>query len=994
MNRLTVLPLLVFLATPARATICTANIGSPAMGCKITPPKKLHVQIVRDGYGVPHIKAKTLYDVGYGMGQAQAEDRLFQMDFVRKSATGNLAEVAGPGTLGDDEDTRRQFYSEEERQYLFTTLSCDVQAQVQGFVDGINAHVDAIFSDPTHAGIPHEFYFLPLVIKAQGNGQIPSGVRYSIVTVDGTDVYRPDAWRVTDVVAVGALLAGRFGSGGGRQLRQAALLNYLTTFFTNTGPPAGRTPAQAASDVFDDVRWLNDPKAPTTIPKIGAINRVIGGHTPVPLAAAAPAPFTMPALLAEPLRLLFSPALAAVTPDDPRVRQRDFVRDLAPSTILRGLRAAERLEREAKELNRRFGVFVHSGSNAWVVTPSRSASGHALLWGGPQEGFDNPNIDWEGYIVSPRMKAGGMMIAGVPGVLIGQTRRFAFTTTSGEIDNSTLYVETLQAPAAPEPQTEDAQYSFLLDGNYLPMDRRTEVLHYAGEDSTKPPAYAPGGPALNDGPLLFNVFRVNDCDATHFHGYVLEFDLTASPPRAFTYKTAYWKNETSTVQGFLEYGLDRNFDQFFASVNKVVSLHNFFYADRRGNIAYWSAGSRPVFPVGFDDRLPADGTGSQEWGTYPGGAHYVPFSQSLLSVNPTQGYLVNWNTKPADEPYIQEGNSHDEHWGEIYRSDRIAFLLAHNPQVSFKDLEEVERDVGSMDNSTDTVRAAAPFLIPAIQSAYANLQAANDPLVDPGTYPTLGTAVTVLGDWLAYLNDVSQIYPDGHYSPTYEPSRGQAGMSILFQWWYAFKKNLWGGGMNPGEAFVGTVNFSDTAIDGNDYLDETTYNMFLHVLEPLTSGVPQRFTGDYFGGHRDEIIVESLNDAIALLAGTGPLPRLGYGQCSGGGVNTPGFSDPDPNHWGWQPPQNLDFDCLDDFADPLLALGTQPTTFGKAPEENRSTYMQALDLGKPIVGENVIPPGQSGFIHHLGPFQGQADAHMGDQADLFRTYTYKPMKLQ
>ena len=85
---------------------------------------------------------------------------------------------------------------------------------------------------------------------------------------------------------------------------------------------------------------------------------------------------------------------------------------------------------------------------------------------------------------------------------------------------------------------------------------------------------------------------------------MIEFDLAASPPRAFTYKTAYWKNETSTVQGFLSFGLDRTFDDFAASVDQVVSLHNFFYADRRGNIAYWSAGARPAFPAGFDDRLP------------------------------------------------------------------------------------------------------------------------------------------------------------------------------------------------------------------------------------------------------------------------------------------------------------------------------------------------------------------------------------------------------
>jgi hypothetical protein len=77
----------------------------------------------------------------------------------------------------------------------------------------------------------------------------------------------------------------------------------------------------------------------------------------------------------------------------------------------------------------------------------------------------------------------------------------------------------------------------------------------------------------------------------------------------------------------------------------------------------------------------------------------------------------------------------------------------------------------------------------------------------------------------------------------------------------------------------------------------------------------------------------------------------------------------------------------------VLAAGTAPTMFGRAASENRSTYMQALELGRRIVGENVIPPGQSGFIRQVGN-TGQADPHMGDQADLFRTFTYKPMRLQ
>src|SRR5262249_9967208 len=275
--------------------------------------------------------------------------------------------------------------------------------------------------------------------------------------------------------------------------------------------------------------------------------------------------------------------------------------------------------------------------------------------------------------------------------------------------------------------------------------------------------------------------------------------------------------------------------------------------------------------------------------------------------------------------------------------------------------------------------------------------AAHDPLVDVTSHPTLATAVDVLEEWNAYLADVARIYPNGQYDPAYSPSRGQPGMSIFFQWWYALKRNLWGGGAggSPAGAFVGAVNFADRSIDGNDYLDETTYNMFLHVLDPASSGVPQHFSGDYFGGHRDELVVQSLVEAIALLGGTGPLPQLGYGLCNGDRAETPGFGTPDPRSWGWQPPQNLDFDCLDNFADSLLAFGTQPTTFGRAAEENRSTYMQALDVDpKRIVGENVMPPGQSGYIRHLANGAGVADVHMGDQAELFRTYTYKAMQLR
>jgi penicillin amidase len=994
-------------AQGARAAdaLCTANVGAPPRSCPNDPATGAAPtpSILRDAYGVPHIRGKTLYEAAWAIGWVSAQDRLVQLELTRRSATGNVAELFGTDQLEGDIETRRQFYSDAERQYFFTTLSCRLQTVFRGYADGINAYVEKIFSDPDLAEVPHEFFFFPTAIRALGNGSIPSGVDYQIVKHGSSEVYRPGPWKVTDSIAVTELLAGRFGNGGGRQIRQAALLQYLTAARHAAG---ASDPDAEARAIFDDVRWTDDPAAPTTIPATGANNSPLaprrrplvpaaGGTKPISRVAAATPRGKKPQTAVAAATAKTSPSSSATRAPSPA--QRSLVAGLSPATLRRGISAAERMERVAEARNRDFGVFTHSGSKMWMIAPRRTDSGRAILYGGPQEGFDNPNIDVEFYVQAPGLQVGGMGIPGVPGVLIGETARFAWTTTSGEIDNSVLYVETLQAPVAPDPQTADAQYQISFQGRSVAMDRRTELFHFAGEDSTAAPAYRPDGKAAkNDPPLLYNVFRVNDCDPLHFHGYVMEFDLTASPARAFTYKSAFWKNETATAEGFLGLDFATDLSSFQDSVAKIVSLHNFGFVDQNGNIAYWSAGARPNFPPDYDDRLPADGTGSAEWAPFSDGRLYVPFSDDLVSINPTQGFLVNWNTKPAERSYIREGNSHDEHWGRIYRSERISFLIASSTHLSFDDAARIEFDAGTADNSEDTVRPAAPFLIPYLRKAYDALRARGSDLVDPATHPTLEPTLEVLEAWNASLADVRRIYPPGegfHYGRSYSPSIGQSGLSIFYQWWYAVKSNLFAGGARAGEPFLGAVNFSDASLGAGDFLGETTYNMALHILDGAAASVPQRFGGDYFAGHRDEILVESLNDAISFLSGTDPLQRLSYGLCNGGDVQTPGFGTPDPAAWPWQSPPNLDFDCLDSFADPLLASGTIPTSFGRAVEQNRSTYMQVVEARNPIRGVNVLAPGQSGFIRHRSDGRGEASAHVGDQADLFRTFTYKPMRL-
>ncbi len=60
------------------------------------------VQIARDPRGVPHISADNDRDLFFGFGYAVAQDRLFQLDHIRRKAAGRLAEVLGPEAVESD----------------------------------------------------------------------------------------------------------------------------------------------------------------------------------------------------------------------------------------------------------------------------------------------------------------------------------------------------------------------------------------------------------------------------------------------------------------------------------------------------------------------------------------------------------------------------------------------------------------------------------------------------------------------------------------------------------------------------------------------------------------------------------------------------------------------------------------------------------------------------------------------------------------------------
>ncbi|MFC6687892.1 penicillin acylase family protein [Jhaorihella thermophila] len=116
------------------------------------------VEIIRDQSAVPHILGQTDEDVFFGLGYAHAQDRLWQMTIMRRTAQGRLSEVFGNRTLTIDKLLRRlDFY--RLAQESVAAQSPAAQAALRAYAAGVNARLKEINDEALGRGAPEMFLF-------------------------------------------------------------------------------------------------------------------------------------------------------------------------------------------------------------------------------------------------------------------------------------------------------------------------------------------------------------------------------------------------------------------------------------------------------------------------------------------------------------------------------------------------------------------------------------------------------------------------------------------------------------------------------------------------------------------------------------------------------------------------------------------------------------------------------------------------------------------
>ncbi|MEO5925749.1 MAG: penicillin acylase family protein [Bryobacteraceae bacterium] len=208
----------------------------PQTSGEISAPISTQASIVRDSLGVPHITAGSWQDAVFLQGYATAQDRMWQMDAMRRLAAGELSEVVGTAGVASDAEARRlrlpQLAEAQEKK-----LTGEAREVFAAYARGVN-----YFLETHRATLPLEFTVLR---------------------------YEPRPWRPLDTILIGLQMTRTLTTSWQEELRKLHMLAkgdaekvsylYPARLATEAAPGSNAWVVSGAHTVSGKPLLANDP---------------------------------------------------------------------------------------------------------------------------------------------------------------------------------------------------------------------------------------------------------------------------------------------------------------------------------------------------------------------------------------------------------------------------------------------------------------------------------------------------------------------------------------------------------------------------------------------------------------------------------------------------------------------------------------------------------------------------------------------------------------
>lgn len=329
--------------------------------------------------------------------------------------------------------------------------------------------------------------------------------------------------------------------------------------------------------------------------------------------------------------------------------------DLFPSYPEDGSTVIQEIKESQLDISKSFANAVipdpFNGSNNWVVSGEKTASGKPLLANDPHLGLGTPPIWYETHLNSPDFHVSGVIFAGVPGIIVGRNDSIAWGVTNVGPDVQDLYIEKRN----PDNPTEF---------QYNDQWEEAEVL----DESI---------PVKDSEPIPYEVVITR-------HGPILsEFAHDEQPDTALSLRWTALDPSTE-LEAVLKFDQASNWEEFKEALTSFhTPAQNFVFASTDGTIAYRANGLIPIRKNG-DSMVPVPGWNDKyEW------EGYIPWEELPTIVNPDEGFISTANNKITTDDYPY----HITHtWAQPYRQNRIREVLIAGDNLVAKDMMNLQND--------------------------------------------------------------------------------------------------------------------------------------------------------------------------------------------------------------------------------------------------------------------------------------------------------------
>ncbi|MEQ1801177.1 MAG: penicillin acylase family protein [Gammaproteobacteria bacterium] len=301
------------------------------------------------------------------------------------------------------------------------------------------------------------------------------------------------------------------------------------------------------------------------------------------------------------------------------------------------------------------------GSNQWVMSGSRSASGAPVLVNDPHlDARTLPGIWHPVGLITPGFRAVGAAGPGIPGIAVGRTSHVAFGVTNAYADVVDLFIET-EDPDTPGHYLEgDRSYPFEVIGETVRVRKR------------------PGSSEFREVPLRIRLTHRGPVISDHGMGVAAGklLSMRWSATEAMQADIGAWSLFTA-----------RDVDAARRAIGQSTAPYNYVIADTAGNIGHVTGGRVPVRRRGDGSRPVPVTDGTDAW------EGFVPWAAMPGQVNPARGWVGNANHRTVTRDFP---TPYSTYFAASWRYRRMLELLESKATFTPEDHWAFMRDTKNM----------------------------------------------------------------------------------------------------------------------------------------------------------------------------------------------------------------------------------------------------------------------------------------------------------